>query len=347
MATFFYRNIRARDLLDAFLVSSITSLLLVRFYLYLTDYPQIGSGPLHIAHMLYGGILMMIALAISLSFLGVRARQVTAIVGGVGFGMFIDELGKFITEDNNYFFRPAVGIIYAFFVVLYLIFNFLTRSQRLTSREYQLNALAELEEAIAQDLDHSERKHIYTLLDASDKKSAVTRHLRELVDNLKVTAQPKPSRLRILLRKVDDAYRKFWLQRSSGGLVRLLFIAEIIVLVVGTVYTLYNNIGDIEAFLNGSLTYGRELIIGQVIASLVAAGFAIYGFSLLRSSRAHAFEQLRRATLINIYLTQVFIFIRIQFDALPGLIINLLLLLLITFVLRQERRLKDADVSDK
>lgn len=76
-----YRNVRARDLLDAFLVSSITSLLLVRFYLYVTGYPQIGGGALHIAHMLYGGILMMAALVITLTFLGTRARQVAAIMG--------------------------------------------------------------------------------------------------------------------------------------------------------------------------------------------------------------------------------------------------------------------------
>ncbi|MGI9027542.1 MAG: hypothetical protein ACR2FM_01705 [Candidatus Saccharimonadales bacterium] len=343
MSKFLYRNVRAHDLFDAFLVSSITSLLLVRFYLYLTGYPQIGTGSLHIAHMLYGGLLMMVAIVISLGFLGIRARHISAIVGGIGFGVFIDELGKFITEDNNYFFRPTVGIIYAFFVILYLSFNFLSRTQRLTSREYQLNALVELEEAIAHDFDRSERAHIYTLLNASDKNSAITRHLRELVDQLKITAQIKPSRVRVFIRKVDDAYLHFWRLRPSHGLVRLLFILEIVALVSGITYTLYNNIGDIDAFLNGSLSYGRELIVGQVIASVFAAGFTLYGLSLLKSSRAEAFEQLRRATLINIYLTQVFIFIRIQFDALPGLVLNLLLLLLITFVLRQERRLKGSD----
>lgn len=343
MANFFYRNVRARDLLDAFLVSSISSLLLVRFYLFVTDYPQLGGGSLHIAHMLYGGLLMMAAIVLSLLFLGIRARWATAIIGGVGFGVFIDELGKFITEDNNYFFRPTVGLIYAVFVLLYLCFNFLTRAQRLTSREYQLNALVELEEAIAQDLDQSERAHIYKLLDASDKNSAMTRHLREFVENIKITAHVRPGRIRLLLRKVDSAYRRFWEKRSSNALVRIIFIAEIIVLTSGVIYTIYDNVGDIEAVLGGSLTYGSELIIGQVVASVVAGGFVLYGLSRLASSRYEAFEQFRRATLINIYLTQVFIFIRIQFEALPGLLINLALLLLIIFVLRQERRLGDTD----
>ena len=129
----FYRNVYARDHLEIFLVSAITSLLLLRFYLKEAGYPQVGNGTLHIAHMLWGGLLMLIAIITSLSFLGVRAQRFTALVGGVGFGIFIDELGKFITRDNNYFFRPTIGLIYAIFAVLYLAINFLTRNQKLSS----------------------------------------------------------------------------------------------------------------------------------------------------------------------------------------------------------------------
>ena len=41
-------------------------------------------------------------------------------MGGLGFGLFIDKLAKFITSDNNYFFRPAIALIYAIFVLLLL-----------------------------------------------------------------------------------------------------------------------------------------------------------------------------------------------------------------------------------
>ncbi|QQS18516.1 hypothetical protein IPL68_00120 [Candidatus Saccharibacteria bacterium] len=46
-------------------------------------------------------------------------QRVVAFLGGVGFGVFIDEIGKLITRDNNYFYRPAIGIIYAIFVGLF------------------------------------------------------------------------------------------------------------------------------------------------------------------------------------------------------------------------------------
>ena len=129
----FYRNIEARDQLELFLVSAISSLLLLRFFLFATGYPQVGSGSLHIAHMLYGGLFMLAAIVILVSFIGRRTQRLAAFIGGLGFGVFIDELGKFITRDNDYFFRPTIGIIYAIFISLYLLFNFLSRTERLAA----------------------------------------------------------------------------------------------------------------------------------------------------------------------------------------------------------------------
>src|SRR5688572_33482987 len=107
--------------LEALLVAAVAALLAIRGYLAATGFPRVGGGGLHIAHMLWGGLLMLVAIVLLLSFLGKRTKWAAAIVGGIGFGTFIDELGKFITDDNDYFFRPTVGLLYIIFVVLFLV----------------------------------------------------------------------------------------------------------------------------------------------------------------------------------------------------------------------------------
>ena len=71
---------------------------------------------------------MMVALLMIFSFLGRHIQRVAAVVGGLGFGTFIDELGKFLTEDNNYFFEPAIMLIYLIFIGLYLFLRSITPS---------------------------------------------------------------------------------------------------------------------------------------------------------------------------------------------------------------------------
>ena len=63
----FVRSVYAEILLEDFFVSAVASVLAIRFYLHVTGFPQLGVGPLHIAHMLWGGLLMLIALVILLA----------------------------------------------------------------------------------------------------------------------------------------------------------------------------------------------------------------------------------------------------------------------------------------
>ena len=58
----FVRNLQAGQLRETFLVSAVASFLGVRFFLNLTGFPRLGGGGLHIAHMLWGGGLMLTAL---------------------------------------------------------------------------------------------------------------------------------------------------------------------------------------------------------------------------------------------------------------------------------------------
>lgn len=335
-----YRYIRARDLLEIFLVAAVTGLLLVRLYLHLSGYPQLGGGDFHIAHMLWGGLLMLVAIVISVTFLGLQARRLTALIGGFGFGIFIDELGKFITHDNDYFYKPAVGIIYALFVVLYLAFTMLTRKSKLNSREYQLNALVEIEEAISHDLDPAEKDKADSILAHADQRTTVTKELQELFDRLKTVPQPPQGRVTRLYARVNDLYESFWKRRGSSHLVRTFFIAEVGVILAGVLAALLGNIDNFIELVGGQAGYGTWQLVGELAAALVASMLALSGAFRLRHSRLEAFELFRLATLTNLFLTEFFRFSRMEFAAMPSFILNLMLIVIIGYAISQEKRLQ-------
>src|SRR5438552_17719340 len=86
---FFIRNLDAGKLLETFLVSAVAAFLGVRFFLGVTGYPRLGGGGLHIAHMLWGGTLMVAAVFLLLRYLGQRIRRAVAVIGGIVLGMLI------------------------------------------------------------------------------------------------------------------------------------------------------------------------------------------------------------------------------------------------------------------
>src|SRR5512143_3428729 len=99
------------------LLSFGASVTLTRLFLELTGYPQLGGGELHIAHALWGGLLLYIASLLPLILANRWTYMAGAILAGTGVGLFIDEVGKFITQSNNYFYPLAAPIVYAFFLM--------------------------------------------------------------------------------------------------------------------------------------------------------------------------------------------------------------------------------------
>src|SRR5256712_2074546 len=208
---FFIRNLDAGKLLESFLVSAVAAFLGVRFFLGVTGYPRLGGGGLHIAHMLWGGTLMVAAVLLLLSYLGQRIRRAAAVVAGLGFGLFIDELGKSITSDNNYFYRPAIALIYVVFVLLFLWWRSLERHRVWDEQTYLANALMLLKDAALHDLDPTEKYHLIRWLRQSGSAGTT------LLGNIE---QGGAARRPDLPRRSPPQARVRWIQRRGGGGVR-------------------------------------------------------------------------------------------------------------------------------
>jgi len=334
----FIRNVQSRRQLNAFIISAITAVISIRYYLHLTNYPQIGGDSLHIAHMLWGGLLMMTALILLLAYMGRRLQLLAAIAGGAGFGIFIDEVGKFLTKDNDYFFRPAIGIIYAIFVLMYLAIVWLSRQSKLDNQTAQLNALNQLEEAVVRDMDRFEKRRVLDLLDQAKQHDALTKHLRELTAAVTVVRPNQPSRFERAYRWLGISYHRLWARRNSSRFVQAFFVIEAVLFMAALVFALVSDITNGRVVLAGPLDYGRILVIGQLISASVAAVTALVGAILLLKSRIQGLNWFRYSIWINLFITEFFYFSRVEFTALGSFVFNLIMLLLVSFALNQERR---------
>ncbi len=156
---------RVKEYLLITLISFAASVSLTRLFLELTGYPTIGRGELHIAHVLWGGLLLFSGTLMPLIFSNRWAFDVSAFLSGTGIGLFIDEVGKFITQSNDYFHPSAAPIIYAFFLLTVLLYIELQRPKVMTTRQSLYEALQELEELLDDDLSIKEHRQAIRKLD--------------------------------------------------------------------------------------------------------------------------------------------------------------------------------------
>jgi len=146
----------AEKYLQMTLLSFAASVSLTRLILDVLNYPQLGNGNLHIAHVLYGGVILFASSLLPLIFANRWAYTWGAILSGVGVGLFIDEVGKFITQNNDYFYPAAAPIIYAFFLIVAIVYFQLSKPPEMDARSELYSVLESLEDILDHDLDEEE-----------------------------------------------------------------------------------------------------------------------------------------------------------------------------------------------
>ncbi len=279
------RDTDTGDLLEILLVMSVVTILINRAFLAMTHYPKIAFGSLHIAHLLWGGLLMLVALVMLFRFWNPSIRRLAAFISGVGFGLFIDELGKFITEDNNYFFQPTIAILYIIFIALFLVFRHMINKFPLTEREISVN-----------------------------------RSIREILGSSTIPESRYLCSYYFVRRKAYTIFNRFLSIPKVIPTVMLLFVFMSLIqfaTIFGWIspnWVPFDNVSGLS-------------IVGAFFSSI----FVLIGLMRFRSSRINAAHWFKRAVLINIFVTQIFLFYQSQLTALWGLAITLLVYVCITY----------------
>ena len=337
------RSVDIGPLQDTFLISAVTMIIVIRLQLWLTNYPQIGGGRLHIAHLLWGGLFMLVTILLLLSFLGRRWRKPAAVLGGIGFGFFIDELGKFITADNDYFYRPAAGIIYLIFIGLYLGSRAYQRHRGLTEDERVRNAIELIGEANHGPFKAEYRDQALALLAAVPATHPLRDPLVALAGNIDTTPNPDPPRYRrfadALAARYEHWSERGWFHRLVIGVFAFWALASFVT-IAGLVLS-FGFAGDAAraGFQEDSFSHLNFLNWATLVSTAVSTAFVVLGLErLLRGERLEAYLWLTRALLVSIFVTRVFTFVESQFGAVFGLAVDVLLLVSVRLMARQERR---------
>lgn len=323
--TVFARSIEFSEIIENFILSSVTTIIIVRIFLRLSGYPQLGGGGLHIAHMLWGGLLLALSLLISVSFLNKEARRLSVVLGGIGFGLFIDEIGKFVTSDNNYFYQPTFALIYLVFVLLFFSFRFLLSHHSLTSHEYAMNAVEEMKEVLYLDLDEDEKQRTLNYLRKSDPTNPLVQSLIQTLDSVAPHTQQKDVSIFFLIKQNIRAF--YWNYGKRAAIARCIAIGFIVL----SLYRVVVALQSIEWTWNFWI-WGSQ--VGSVFVSIwILKGFIAYQ----RRQKVKALQHFQRAVVISILVVQIFDFYHDELLAFVGLVFGAISYITLDYLISEER----------
>lgn len=192
------------------MLSFVATVLVVRTFLALTGYPQIGTGTLHIAHVLWGGLILYIAAILPLIYINPHLHILDAILSGVGVGLFIDEVGKFITRQYDYFIPAAAPIIYIFFLLIVILLIMIRRPEAVDGRAELVKTLEIVREQLYRPLEPVERAHIESDMskvldtDPDEQHRAMAMKLLEIVrSDSRTVPETQPGWWRYYAKQLD------------------------------------------------------------------------------------------------------------------------------------------------
>lgn len=186
---------RATRYLLIMVVSLAITVSVTRLYLELTGYPQLGNDTFHIAHALWGGLLLAVSTTLMLIYLNRWVFFLSAALTGIGLGLFVDEIGKFITQTNDYFFPLAAPLIYITVLLVVMLYLFIRREDAYDARGNMYIALDNMKPLLDQHIDqqdYDDLREQLTRLAQQTERSEIARMAQALLDALPTGSESLP-----------------------------------------------------------------------------------------------------------------------------------------------------------
>lgn len=299
---------------DLALVTAVVTILIVRGALAAAGFPQVGGSTLHIAHLLWGGLLMVLAFGVLLQAADRIWKPFAAFVFGIGLGLFLDEIGKFITKDNDYFYKPAVAVMYVVLMMFFLLTHAADRLDRTPPQEGVYFAAQAVSHLTLEGLSSAERREALERLEKSGIDTELAQGLRQILTDAKPTEENRAA-LWLRLERARDRLTALAGQQRVQLLVVWFFILSAAVTVATVLFA--NSPGWPHTFSDWT----------QYAWQVAAGVFTVVGAVLwLRAKRLVALRMFYAATLVTLLFGQVYTFADTQFNGLFSLIGNLICL---------------------
>lgn len=317
---------------------AILSLFSMRTALILLNYPTVGRGNWHVAHAFTGGIIMWIGAMIGYMYYGGRIKKISAAIFGVGLGLFVDEIGKYLSRDNNYFFQPAFSLIYVFFIILFLIYRYLEKNVPKEARTILFQVMDKLEELSENDLEKSEKlKLLRQLKEVTEKGDEKTKnlalelgHMVERIEPIEDKTDGWSKRLWKIIRRYS--YHKVFKRKWVLRILLLLAIGYIIGGIVDSIFIISRFkenwlfelwYGNWELLSKTDFRIFTLMTVGDGLSCLLFIG-GIYWLSRGKKSRGFGFFQY--GLLVNIFISSAFKFYFEQFSGIFGVLTSIIVL---------------------
>lgn len=338
------RRPRAERYLLITLLCFAASVTVTRLFLNITGFPQIGKGDIHIGHVLWGGVVLFSGALLPLMLANRWVFDVSAALSGVGVGLFIDEVGKFITQSSDYFTPAAAPIIYAFFLITLMLLTYIRNPLEENSRMRLHRDLELMEEMLDGDLSTAEERMINQdlLVVKSDRTqpelAAFAAHLYRFFKNGKASiSSERPDWIEhVELRW--ERFEKQWFNRARARrwLIAGLFLWGLYAIVYSAASWYTSSRGIILSVIARELINNRLPINDGMNAMVLlrVGGESLVGFALVISGLLFAFKQERFAfrlaniaLLFSLTVVYLIVFYYDQFSSIFYVIIQFLLLL--------------------